>query len=379
MKQLKGCDSITFIKELNNGKNWVFADDKNYYITTQKTEKYLTIDKDENTLNYIEMCIAKYGSLVDTSTTFGFSCQGRTDIRIAHLLIAYYEGVKYKKKTRVFYKDGNAYNCKRDNISRQNGKLKTYSRSVDITHDDDYIYLTSRKHGKVYVTYYEEDLFALLASSRISWTVRAMDKGNSIYYRLCAKITYHNKVCSDCYSSISEIVLGYYYYGVRANNLVSSLRKMKKEIRQQGIISEHLIADECNNTRANLSLVREKSNLHKRLIDGKVQPPYFLVMAYKDGVYKAVYALDCGIIFVEPVIEATDINVLVDKLIERMSSKVFGNCRSTFEWHKDRGGTKFNLLDNYKIQKYMYDNFDSKVLDQLVGQYIDVNYESLFC
>ncbi len=276
---------------------------------------------------------------------------------------------------RLFYTDGNPLNCRKDNLSNQYGKMKLNSRSVIIEYDDTYIFITDKKTGKTFVTYYEEELLYLLASPRISWSLGSADKGRSTYYRLIAKVTYQRKVCYGCYSSLSELVYGYYHFNVRANNLTTTLRKMKKELRSRGLVVEHLIADEFNNTKANLSLVSVGVNSEKHIIDNKIQEPYYLIMAYKNGIYKAIYGISLGMFFVAPIVTATSMDSLLKDLKKILSRDVFDIYMNPLKYSKEQiQRKKLILQDNYKIQKYMYDNFEDDYLDLKIGEYIDAVY-----
>lgn len=276
---------------------------------------------------------------------------------------------------RLFYKDGNPLNCRKDNLINQYGKMKLSSRSVVIEYDDTYIFITDKKTGKRFITYYEKELLYLLSSPRISWTLGSINKGKNVYYRLNARVTYQRKVCKGCYTCLSELVYGYYYFNVRANNIATALRKMKKELRSKDLVVEHLIADELNNTKANLSLVSVGANSEKHIIDNKIQHPYYLIMGYKNGVYKAVYGVNLGLTFIAPIITAASMESLLQELKEILSRDVFGIYMNPLKFSKEQGQRqKFILQDNYKIQKYMYDNFDDDNLDLKIGEYIDTVY-----
>lgn len=373
-------DIKKYVKTIGDNKsksaiNKVFEDEYNYYIKSPKKDVYLIIDKDDSVLEYIEKCIQEYGSLHSNTYTFEFYRKGRKNIYVSHLLLCYYQNKEYKGLIRVHYKDGNAFNCKRDNLYNQtvSDLLKLESRSVSITHNSEYIYLTERKTGLKFITYYERELLELLASPRISWTLSNTKnkKGGKDYNRLVARVTYRGKVCNGCYTSLAELVWGYYNYGIRNYNLTTALRKTKKELRQKGLVVDHLISDELNNTKANLSAIDESENSRKQSIDRKVQPPYYLIMVYKDGVYKAVY---CFGYYVYPIITANDLESLLEQVKSILSKDVFGEYESALQWRKSSGINKYNLPDNYKVQKFMFDNFDNELLDVMVGEYIQTFY-----
>lgn len=273
--------------------------------------------------------------------------------------------------------DKNPYNCKKDNLYCQNGKVKMISRSVVITHDDKFIYIKARKTGVHFVTNYERDLLMLIASPRISWTLRNdKERTGKDYNILSARITYRNKVCMNCFSSLPEIVYGYYHFNLRANNITTTIRKMKKELRSGKLVVEHLIADELNNTEANLSLVNEITNSKKKVIDGKIQPPYYLIMAYKSGGYKAVFCYgDSEMMYVYPVITASNMETLLDTLKGLLSKEVLGEYKSAFQWHKDSMIKKYYLPKSYEVQRYLYDNFDNELSDVRVAEYIQATVE----
>lgn len=379
---------MNFYKIIGNdrykyGHNKVYADDENFYIRSPKRDVYLIINKDKSVLDFIEKCIAKYGALHSTNNSHGFEmCKEhngqRSRVYISKCLIEYYTGKKLKGKYKLRYIDGNPLNCKPENIIVIRGKeLIMESSSVSITFDKDYIYIKEKKTGLVFVTNYEPELLYLIASPRISWNLQNSRDyaGGKDYNRLIAELFYNGKKSKHIYPSLSRLVFGYYYYGVRRNNMITALRSMDKDLAQKGLIIEHLIADELNNTKANLSAMSTITNSKKKVIDRKIIPPYYLVMAYRDGIYKAVYCIKSGLTFVNPVMTFTTPESLLNGLKSIASSDVLCRYKNALEWRTLSNMPKYNLLKSYILQKIMYDNFENPNLDILLASYIDIFYD----
>lgn len=291
---------------------------------------------------------------------------------ITQLLYSFYNNKKYKASERILHIDRNFLNCKRANLVSCDDKIRCNRQSISIECDSNYIFITHKPTGLKFITNYEPELFMLISSKRISWSLQndSGRKGGKNYNRLRGEIFYNSKRSKISPTSLSELVFGYYNYNVRANNLVMSIRKMKKELRSKKYVVEHLIADELNNTKANLSLVQEATNSKKKVIDGKIQPPHYLIMAHKDNLYRAVYCFGgSGALFVYPTITSNSLDELINKLREVLSTKTF-EYKSALEWHGESGLKKYNVADNYKIQSVLYDNFDSPLSDIKVGQMI---------
>lgn len=360
----------------------MYAEGNYYYIKAPKKDVYMMIDRDENILNFLEKCISEYGCLHSTNDSHSFEmCREhkgqRNRVYVTQLLMSYYRNRALNKSERIIHKDGNYLNCTRDNLMSCDDKLRLDRRSIIITTDDNYIYITHKPTGIKFVTTYEPELLRLIGSKRICWSLQngKTSKGGKEYYRLKGEVFFRNKKCKLTSTSLSELVLGYYEFGVTINNLTTALRRMKKKLRSGGFVVEHLIADEMNNTKPNLSLSTEVTNAKKKVIDRKIQPPYYLIMAYKNGVYKAVYAFgDKGMLFVSPTIEEKSLEGLLDRLKGILNERIFMEYKSAIQWHKDSGLKKYNLPESFKIQSYMYDNFDNEYLDIMIGEYLQAYY-----
>ena len=382
----KGADKLNYVKTIGNpkykyGHNKVYSDNENYYIKAPKKDIYLIIDKDNDVLNYLEKCITKYGNMHSTNGTHGFElCKEhngqRKRVYVSQLLIAYYQKKRYKQSQRLLYKDSNPLNCKRNNLFLWYDNLKLESKSVTITFDDDYIYIKEKRTGLVFVTDYEYELLRLLANPRVSFSLTNNKgyKGGKDYNRLNASIFFGNKRSKSVYTSLSQLVYGYYYYGVRRSNIITAIQKMQKDLQANHLVIEHLIADELNNTKANLSAMNNITNSKKRVIDRKIQPPYYLIMAYKDGIYKAVYCFGFGTVFVMPVLTYTNAESLLNGIKKLVSSPLFNDFKSALEWHTASDIRRYNLPDNYRAQKVLYDNFDNPYVDMRVAEYIKAFY-----
>ena len=377
---------MNYIKTIGNpkykyGHNKVYADDDNYYIKAPKKDIYLIIDRDNNTLNYLEKCITKYGNMHSTNSTHGFELSKehngqRKRVYVSQLLIAYYQKKRYKQSLRLVYRDSNPLNCKRDNLFLWNDNLKLESKSVTISFDDDYIYIKEKRTELVFVTDYEHELLRLLANPRLSYSLTNNKdcRGGKDYNRLNVNVFFGNKRSKSVYTSLSQLVFGYYYYGVRRSNIITAIQKMQKDLQGKHLVIEHLIADELNNTKANLSAMNNITNSKKKVIDRKIQPPYYLIMAYKDGVYKAVYCFGYGTIFVMPVLSYTNAESLLNGVKELVSSPLFDEYKSALEWRTASDIKRYNLPDNYRVQKVLYDNFDNPYVDMRVAEYIKAFY-----
>lgn len=368
---------MNYIKSI--GSNKVFEGKDCYHIQAPKKEIFVSVDKDNKLLDYIEKYIKKCGNLNYVSKRYPFEFQKGykgTKLYISKLIYCYYHRIKLTEMNRlhIVFKDGNQFNCKNTNMidTRKN------NRNMTITHDSDYIYIEHINKGLLFVTNFEPDLYKLITSTRLAWSVRDLNRSNSGNddYRLVAQLYYHNKKCSRYPQTvtISKLVYGYYYYGIRLSNLSTRLREMNKYLNDNGLFIDHLISNGANNTVANLSAIDRGLNSTKQFIDKQIIPPYYLIMAHKDNVYKAVFCFIVGMVFVLPVITCNSMQELLQELKIVATSNPFNEYKSALEWRTEGDIKSYNLPDSYKVQRVLYDNFDNPLVDMKVAQYIDVYY-----
>lgn len=364
--------------------NDIYADNDNYYIKAPKSEAYLIIDKDDRTLKYIEQCVSQYGNIQQVNKSHSFEMSksvngNKVRAYVSHLLIAYYENREYRGNESVGFRDNNNLNCKRDNLINRRNRSRAESRSVKITHDNEYIYIKVKKNGLVFITDYEQELFNLLISKRISWSYNNSKgyKGGKDYSRLTAEVFHNGKKCRGIYTSLPRLVYGYYNYDIKRSNLASAIRKMDKDLKNKELIVEHLIADETNCTKANLSLTDSITNTNKRAIDRKIIPPYYLVMAYKGGKYKAVLCFSCNATFVYGIKTCDSLCELVKEVFGVLECSLLPEYKSVLKWRTEANIRKYNLPYAYKLQKVLYDEFDNPLVDIHIGEYINVFYGNI--
>ena len=148
---------------------------------------------------------------------------------------------------------------------------------------------------------------------------------------------------------------------------------MNNDMNKRGLVVDHLIADEMNNTIANLSAMDATLNSKKKFVDRKILPPYYIIMAHKAGVYKAIYCfrLRHGTTFVNRALSFPGDTELIDGLKQIADGKVFGQFDSPRKHYKESDVTRYNLPEAYKLQKILYDNFDDDLIDIRIAEHID--------
>lgn len=365
------------IYKFNIGNNKIFEADNFYYIKAPKSERYVRIDRDNNLLDYIKEFIKNYGSLHYVSERYPFRFSkgfNGEHLYISKLIYCYYNNIDLdeRKNLHIAFIDGDQYNCSVSNMI----DTKKNSRHITTFHDDSFIYLIyKRKNVNIkYITDYTPSLFSLITNPCFYWTIRDFNKsksGNSDY-RLEADLYYNNKRCQASNKiSLARVVYGYYYFGLRDTNIQCVVEKMNDELNRRNLFIDHLISDGTNNTIANLSAIDRGLNSSKQFIDKKIIPPYYLTMACKNGIYKAILNVFVrGMTGTSNIVTSDNMDEFLDKMKELLNIHPLHHYQSPRQWRKDSGAERYVMQDNYKIQKILYDNFDDKDVNIKIGRYI---------
>lgn len=242
----------------------------------------------------------------------------------------------------------------------RNKPIREHRIGLEITQEDNYICLRTKK-GYVFKTYYEKELFELLATNRVGWDCNV----NSVV-RLQYEVSYRHKTCEGVMrKDLAWLIWGYYHYGVRKNNLCTTLKNMQREL--NGACIDHIDNDRTNNCISNLTVTSRATNTHKgQTFDNLTQEPYKLIMANKDNKFKAcLFWLASGFVFVNPIIIANSLESLLTTVKLYMKARPFnsyGSVIDNFDRDKAKRISETERANDIELQRILFDNFDNSLV-----------------
>ena len=248
-----------------------------------------------------------------------------------------------------------------DKFDKLNKRMREHRKGLTFSYDDKYIYAVCQG-GLTFTANYEKELRRLLTSRRLSYWFE-LDKNN--FARLRVRVKHGGRDSKRIKSlEIHHIIFGYFTYGVRAKNLISSLERMQGDLEQKGLSIDHLNCDRLNNTLPNLSATSKNINSQKHKIDRKAQAPYKLIMARKGDRFKAVlFRLDGGL-DISPVITENSLESLVGSVRQYMQESPYNTFESVLEnYDRNKQASEIERVNDIELQQIVYDNF----VDELVG------------
>lgn len=248
--------------------NAIYSDGVYYYLLHFKTGKVWRFDKDKSVLTGLTDYLNKNGSI---------DSRGRNqkcDAQISQILWKLYYPYADKRDGRVLFADGNSQNLSSANLYIR-GDYITRNQNRQIYHNQNRIFIKCSSNNACFFTDYEPELFDLLCCTDFcSWYIK--DSQSKVGYRLLASY-------GKLHVSLTEIVYGYFFFGLRADNISKVIPKMKKQLAPKGVEIDHLRNNPQNNTIHNLVLMPQKLNAKKRDLVARINAPFWFIPVQKDG------------------------------------------------------------------------------------------------
>lgn len=256
---------------------------------TKEPEPDIWIDRNERVL---EALIKKLETCYIDRNKNNFrlvSKDGKFRISFRIWLWEQYHGKKVSKHAKIDVADGDIHNLMSYNLASTRDDCPNNDvRAIYRYGDGDYLHMNFKKYiDGVFILDYDPELYDVLCDRRLRWTYntkKGIAQAEYIYYSDTTKRSMKN-------ITISQIVIGFYYYGLRKKNILDVLRKMRKSFNSKKLVVDHLDSDKKNNCKYNLSVMPSKLNSSKSDITFNILTPYYLFAAY-DG---CKYKVHCGI------------------------------------------------------------------------------------
>ena len=138
---------------------------------------------------------------------------------------------------------------------------------------------------------------------------------------------------------------------------------MQNDLEKKEKVIDHLDCNRLNNCIANLSLVSNKTNSKKRIIDRKTQEPFKLIMAHKGNRFKAVlFRLGRGL-DISHIIAKDNIESLIMSVRQCMQAEPYNTFESVLEnYDRHKQVSEIERNNDIELQQVLYDNFDNELV-----------------